>query len=140
MKRGDENTPPTNVDAADVAIAPAEPPADGVTGAAADAAEADEADEAPTKVDSCVDSCVASCVAASAAEETPPLAVEPAPPVEPVDADEAKKDAGEEEDAGVVAAKRKNGPDADNTAVEPASKAAKTAAAAADTAAEATAA
>ena len=78
--------------------------------------------------------------AQSAAEETPPLAVEPAPPVEPVDADEAKKDAGEEEDAGVVAAKRKNGPDADNTAVEPASKAAKTAAAAADTAAEATAA
>ena len=138
MKR-ETNTPPTNVDAADVAIAPAEPPADGVTGAAADAAEADEADEAPTKVDSCVDSCVASCVAASAAEETPPFAVEPAPPVEPVDADEAKKDAGEEEDAGVVAAKRKkNGPDADNTAVEPASKAAKTAAA--DTAAEATAA
>ena len=81
---------------------------------------------------------VSPAVSPSGAEETPPLAVEPAPPVEPVDADEAKKDAGEEEDAGVVAAKRKNGPDADNTAVEPASKAAKTAAA--DTAAEATAA
>ena len=90
----------------------------------ADAADAADAAEAPTKVDSCVaDSCV-----------VPALE-----PVEPVEADGAKKDAGEEEDAGVVvAAKRENV--AADAADEPASKAAKTADAAADAAAEATAA
>ena len=115
-----------------------------MTLADAAAAAADEAAEAPTQVDSCI----------AAAEETPPLAVVPAPPVEPVEADGAKKDAGEEEDAGVVVAGKRENVAADasvepaskaaktaDAAVEPASKAAKTAAAAAaEDAAEATAA